>query len=46
MIYTFNPVIYPRKVWMTYDATSEELNEMFPTGDANENRFNDEDEQL
>lgn len=43
MIYTFNPVIYPRKVWMTYDATSEELNEMFPTGDVNGNRFKDED---
>lgn len=43
MIYTFDPVIYPRKVWITYDATSDELNEMFPTGDANGNRFEDED---
>ena len=42
MIHTFDPVIYPRKLWITYDATPEELNEMFPTGDINGAPFKDE----
>ena len=32
MIYKFDPVIYPRKIWITYDATVEELNKRFPEG--------------
>lgn len=43
MIHEFDPVIYPRKVWITYDATPDELNEMFPTGDTNGNKFKKED---
>jgi hypothetical protein len=42
MIHEFDPVIYPRKLWVTYDATSDELNEYFPTGDINDNKFKDE----
>lgn len=42
MIHEFDPVIYPRKVWITYDATPEELNEIFPSGDTNGNKFKDE----
>lgn len=42
MIYEFDPVIYPRKLWVTYDAMLEELNGMFPNGDADGNRFKDE----
>lgn len=34
MIHTFDPIIYPRKVWITYDATVDELNTMFPSGNA------------
>ena len=29
MIHEFDPVIYPRKLWVTYDATTEELNAKF-----------------
>lgn len=29
MIHEFDPVIYPRKLWITYDATPEELNNFF-----------------
>ena len=29
----FDPVLYPYKLWITYDATPEELNEKFPDGD-------------
>ena len=43
MIYEFDPVIYPRKLWITYDATPDELNEYFPTGDINGNKFTDEE---
>lgn len=43
MIHEFNPVIYPRLLWITYDATPEELNDMFPTGDINGNRFKNEE---
>ena len=43
MIHTFDPVIYPRKLWVTYDATPEELNEMFPTGDINGEPFKKEE---
>lgn len=32
-IYCFDPVIYPRVIWMTYDATPDQLNELFPDGD-------------
>ena len=42
MIHTFDPVIYPRKLWVTYDVTPEELNEMFPTGDIYGNHFKNE----
>lgn len=42
MIYEFDPIIYPRKIWITYDATSDELNKKFPSGDYNGNRFVDE----
>lgn len=41
-IYEFDPVIYPRKLWITYEATSEELNKMFPYGDSDGRRFEDE----
>lgn len=43
MIHTFDPIIYPRKVWITYDATVDELNTMFPTGDIDGNPFKEED---
>ena len=43
MIYEFDPVIYPRKLWITYDATPEELNEKFPSGDINGNKFKQEE---
>ena len=32
-IYRFDPIIYPFVLWITYDATAEELNEKFPDGD-------------
>lgn len=41
-IYEFDPVIYPRKLWITYEATNEELNKMFPYGDSDGRRFEDE----
>lgn len=43
MIHEFDPVIYPRKVWITYDATPDELNVVFPTGDTNGNKFKQEE---
>lgn len=43
MIHEFDPVIYPRKLWITYDATADELNEAFPSGDINGKRFEDEE---
>ena len=43
MIYEFDPVIYPRKIWVTYNATASELNEQFPTGDINGDKFEDID---
>lgn len=43
MIHEFDLVIYPRKLWITYDATPEELNEKFPSGDYFGNRFKDEE---
>lgn len=39
MIHQFDPVIYPRKIWITYDATVKELNEYFPEGDGCERYF-------
>lgn len=42
MIHEFNPVIYPRKLWITYNATADELNEYFPTGDYLGNKFKEE----
>lgn len=39
MIHQFDPVIYPRKVWITYDATCDELNEFFPEGDGTDEYF-------
>lgn len=43
MIHEFNSVIYPRKIWITYDATAKELNEMFPEGDGSGKVFTDDD---
>ena len=43
MIHKFDPLIYPRKIWITYDATAKELNEMFPDGDGEGKRFTDND---
>ena len=43
MIYEFDPLIYPRKIWITYDATAKELNEMFPEGDGTGKVFSDDD---
>lgn len=43
MIHEFDPIIYPRKLWVTYDATPEELNEKFPSGDYHGNKFIKED---
>jgi len=43
MIHEFDPVIYPRKVWITYDANPDELNEVFPAGDTNDNKFKQEE---
>lgn len=42
MIHEFDPLIYPRKLWVTYDATTEELNKKFPSGDYYGNKFVDE----
>lgn len=42
MIHEFDPVIYPRKIWITYDATPDELNDYFPTGDYLDNKFKEE----
>lgn len=42
-IHQFDPLIYPRKIWITYDATAKELNEMFPDGDGEGKRFTDND---
>ena len=42
MIHEFDPLIYPRKVWVTYDATAKELNEMFPDGDGSGSMFTDD----
>ncbi len=35
MIYEYDLNPYPRKLWVTFDATAKELNEMFPEGDTN-----------
>lgn len=43
MIYKFDPLIYPRMIWITYDATSKELNEEFPNGDGTGKMFTDND---
>lgn len=34
MIYRYPMGIYPRTLWITFDATPEELNLQFPTGDT------------
>ncbi len=39
MIHEFDLYIYPRKLWVTYDATPEELNKEFPEGDTSERIF-------
>lgn len=41
MIHKFDPVIYPRKVWITYDATKSELDKEFPEGDGTGRHFED-----
>ena len=43
MIHEFDPVIYPRRIWITYDATAKELNEKFPEGDCSGKVFLDDD---
>lgn len=43
MIQVFDPVIYPRKIWITYDANAKELNEMFPDGDGAGKVFAEDD---
>lgn len=43
MIFEFDPVIYPRKLWITCDATPEELNEKFPSGNINGDKFKQEE---
>lgn len=39
MIHEFNFYIYPRKLWVTYDATPDELNRTLTRGDTNERPF-------
>lgn len=39
MIYKYPMGIYPRTLWITFNATPEELNAMFPTGDTEDNPF-------
>ena len=34
MIHRYQMGIYPRTLWITFDATPEELNLQFPTGDT------------
>lgn len=42
MIHEFDLVLYPRKLWITYDATPKELNRKFPYGDDCGNPFEEE----
>ena len=42
MIHEYDPIIYPRKVWITYDATLEELNQEFPNGYIGGDKFVEE----
>lgn len=46
MIKEYDFYIYPRKLWITYNATSEELNEYFPSGDTDGNKFEELDETV
>jgi hypothetical protein len=46
MIHQFDPVIYPRKIWITYDATVKELNEYFPEGDGCDRYFGEMSETV
>lgn len=39
MIHRYQMGIYPRTLWITFDATPEELNMQFPTGDTNNKPF-------
>jgi hypothetical protein len=39
MIHRYPMGIYPRILWITFDATPEELNTMFPTGDSKDVPF-------
>ena len=39
MIHRYTMGIYPRTLWITFDATPEELNLQFPTGDTNNKPF-------
>ena len=34
MIHEFDFTIYPRKLWITYDTTIQELTDIFPSGDT------------
>jgi len=39
MIHRYPMGIYPRTLWITFDATPEELNLQFPTGDSEDKPF-------
>lgn len=41
MLHEFNLYIYPRRLWITYDATVDELNKEFPSGDTENKPFTD-----
>lgn len=39
MIYEYQMGIYPRRLWVTFDATPDELNDMFPSGGTDDKPF-------
>lgn len=41
VIYEFDPVIYPRKIWITVGCNPETLNKVFPEGGSDDRRFED-----
>lgn len=44
MIYEFDCGVYPRRLWITYDATIDELNRVFPEGIDNAEKFEELDD--
>lgn len=46
MIKEYDFYIYPRKLWITCNATPEELNEYFPSGDTDGDKFEELDETV